>query len=305
MRTNRWILALLALVVIAFSQSVVAQPINDDDLGSIKISGTIGLAQAGANSCIAVWVPVGNKMAISGIKWYNNDESVSFAGVFVQSGTADYPVSLSEAFQVAGSIGGESLGWSEVNFSEPVACASEGLYVIFKVPSGALATAEGFGGGPAIGYTSSKSGYPGWMSADGESWVQIHKDFGFAVCPITMESTAGMVTKSMGRASDEPGMKPSSDLVVSTMLRPAAPNPFNPQTRMDFSLREAGHVELAVFNLKGALVNRLVDERMSAGEHSAVWNGKDNNGASLASGVYFARFVAGGVVMTQRLVLIQ
>jgi flagellar hook assembly protein FlgD len=89
------------------------------------------------------------------------------------------------------------------------------------------------------------------------------------------------------------------------MLKPAMPNPFNPQTTLNFSLKADATVELAVFNLRGELVRQLLSERRSAGEHSVVWNGRDRSGSALASGVYLARFVAGDVVMTQRLVLVQ
>ncbi|MBK7049179.1 MAG: hypothetical protein IPH48_22270 [bacterium] len=48
-----------------------------------------------------------------------------------------------------------------------------------------------------------------------------------------------------------------------------------------------------------------MSERKSTGDYSVVWNGRDQSGSALASGVYLARFVAGPVVMTQRLVLVQ
>jgi len=70
-------------------------------------------------------------------------------------------------------------------------------------------------------------------------------------------------------------------------------------------MREPGSVDLAVYNLKGELVKRLISESMEAGEHEVHWNGRDGRGASQASGVYFARFVSGKVAMTQRLVLLQ
>jgi flagellar hook assembly protein FlgD len=83
------------------------------------------------------------------------------------------------------------------------------------------------------------------------------------------------------------------------------PNPFNPQTTLNFSLKDDAMVDLAVFSLRGERVRQLVSESRSAGEHSIVWNGRDQSGAALPSSVYLARFSAGGVVMTQRLVLVQ
>jgi flagellar hook assembly protein FlgD len=70
-------------------------------------------------------------------------------------------------------------------------------------------------------------------------------------------------------------------------------------------MRTPGSVDLAVYNLRGEMVKRLISGSMEAGEHEVQWNGRDNRDASLASGVYFARFVSGKVAVTQRLVLLQ
>ena len=70
-------------------------------------------------------------------------------------------------------------------------------------------------------------------------------------------------------------------------------------------MHEAGKVDLAVFNIRGELVKHLVSAPRGPGEYTVMWNGQDRSGAQLASGVYFARFVAGSVTMTQRLVLVQ
>jgi hypothetical protein len=71
------------------------------------------------------------------------------------------------------------------------------------------------------------------------------------------------------------------------------PNPFNAETRIRFTIPQAGYVSLKVYNVTGQLVRTLVDEDMPAGTHSAVWNGLDQNGGQLASGVYFCRMEAG------------
>ena len=271
------------------------------ELDDVEISGMVGITPAEANSCIAIWIPVEKDTAISGIKWYNNDATEAFPEVLVQSGTADYPVALAGSNVMAESVFGGSLAWSEVTFSEPVACSSAGLYVIFRVPEGTVTEAEGFGGGPALGYTTAKDGYPGWISADGVDWVKIHPDFGFAVRPEFVPRDPSMLQKSMAKPDEEM----SSQVVRVTALYPATPNPFNPQTTLKFSLREPGRVDLAVYNIRGELVNRLISDQVEAGDHEIIWNGKDRRGASLASGVYFARCVSGRVTMTQRLVLLQ
>jgi hypothetical protein len=306
MSINKKTLGLMGVMIVGLSVLVSGRSEAAEDLGAIEILGTVGIAVAEENSCIAVWVPVADDMAISGIKWYNNDATVVFPAVLVQSGTAEYPVSLADALVVAEGVSGETLGWSEVAFTEPVACASDGLYVIFGIPSGALTESEGLGGGPAIGYTAATSGYPGWMSADGEDWSRVHPDYGFAMSPVFVARALGMSTKAAADSGDETGdSRMRSGAVTATLLKPATPNPFNPETSLEFSLKEDGRVELAIFNIKGELVRRLLSRRMTAGEHSVVWDGRDHRGASMASGVYLARFAAGEVVMSQRLVLVQ
>ncbi len=81
------------------------------------------------------------------------------------------------------------------------------------------------------------------------------------------------------------------------------PNPFNPRTTISYSMPEAGAVSLQVFNLRGELVKTLVDEVVAAGDHEAVWNGRDNGGAGVASGVYFARLASNQGVLTRKMVL--
>ncbi len=72
------------------------------------------------------------------------------------------------------------------------------------------------------------------------------------------------------------------------------PNPFNPVTRLAFTVPEgAGRVTLTVHNVNGQVVRTLVDEELSAGPATAVWDGADESGQELATGVYFARLEAG------------
>lgn len=182
--------------------------------------------------------------------------------------------------------------------------------MIFRVPDGVAASADGVGGGPALGYTNAGSGLPGWLSADGVEWEPVHPSYGLAVQPVLVAGKPGMTLKSKGKAGGTVGQAASNSAPVvvasyPTILLPASPNPFNPQTTLKYSVREASAVDLCVFNVRGELVKRLVTERKEPGEYAVVWDGRDRSGAAMASGVYFARFVAGNVVMSQRLVLLQ
>lgn len=83
------------------------------------------------------------------------------------------------------------------------------------------------------------------------------------------------------------------------------PNPFNAQTRLDFSVPESGQVELSIFNLKGQSVRTLLQRSMEPGRHFVLWDGCDDAGAPLASGIYLAWFRAHDYSQVRKLQLIR
>jgi hypothetical protein len=83
------------------------------------------------------------------------------------------------------------------------------------------------------------------------------------------------------------------------------PNPFNPHTTVRYTVGEDARVRLRVYNGAGHVVRTLVDETVTAGEHTASWDGRDERGVSVASGVYFCRMQAGSVSLERKLVLIR
>ncbi len=89
-------------------------------------------------------------------------------------------------------------------------------------------------------------------------------------------------------------------------LRHATPNPFNPMTVISYELPEPGAVSLRVFDASGKLVRVLVSGQWeTGGVHHVSWNGRDDEGGSLPSGVYFYRLEVGGEVLTKRMVLLK
>lgn len=81
------------------------------------------------------------------------------------------------------------------------------------------------------------------------------------------------------------------------------PNPFNPETTIKYKLPTAGHVRLSIYNTLGHEVRVLVDGVQSASQHSAIWNGRDDRGNSMPSGVYFYHIQAGEFADTKKMVL--
>ncbi len=83
------------------------------------------------------------------------------------------------------------------------------------------------------------------------------------------------------------------------------PNPFNPETYISFALKDDGFVTLEIFNIKGQKIRTLLNENMSAGIHSLIWQGKDDTGKQAASGVYFYKMKAGNMVQTKKMILMK
>jgi len=92
---------------------------------------------------------------------------------------------------------------------------------------------------------------------------------------------------------------------VVTNLLGNYPNPFNPETVIGFSLAQRGNVSIDIFNLKGQKVRSLVNEVYSAGAHSVVWNGRDEHGRQVGSGVYFYRMSVGEYVQVRKMILLK
>jgi flagellar hook assembly protein FlgD len=84
-----------------------------------------------------------------------------------------------------------------------------------------------------------------------------------------------------------------------------APNPFNPSTVIGFGLASDMPVRLAVYSAAGQKVRELVSGRMSAGRHSVAWNGRDDSGQPVSSGVYLYRLEAGGRNETRKMMLMR
>jgi len=90
---------------------------------------------------------------------------------------------------------------------------------------------------------------------------------------------------------------------TSYALEQNYPNPFNPSTTIGFALPQAGEVSLVVFNSNGQVVKRLVAGRMPAGRHSTIWDGTNDQGERVATGMYLYVIKAGSFTAQRKLVL--
>ncbi|NQV16938.1 MAG: choice-of-anchor D domain-containing protein [Armatimonadetes bacterium] len=92
---------------------------------------------------------------------------------------------------------------------------------------------------------------------------------------------------------------------VTTALIGNYPNPFNPETNISFSLKDAGNVSLEIYNVKGEKVRTLINGHLDAAYHNIIWNGKNEYNQNIASGVYFYKFKTSDYSKIRKMLLIK
>jgi len=117
---------------------------------------------------------------------------------------------------------------------------------------------------------------------------------------LTEEQEAAFRVALYGRAG-------AASLPKSSGLAQNSPNPFNPSTTISFTVAEgpAVHVSLKVYDLRGNLVRTLVNEVRDAGTYNVFWDGTNESGRNVSSGVYFYRMQAGDFNQTRKMVLLK
>jgi hypothetical protein len=98
----------------------------------------------------------------------------------------------------------------------------------------------------------------------------------------------------------------NNDIVNSkAVLYQNIPNPFNPETSIKFSLVQSGHSLLEIYNIKGQLIKTLVNNDLVAGEHSFIWNGKNEKGDQVASGIYLYNLRTQDISIQKKAILLK
>jgi hypothetical protein len=114
---------------------------------------------------------------------------------------------------------------------------------------------------------------------------------------LTVEKADGSEVRSMERSVELP--------LASLALYQNNPNPFNPATRILFTVPRPTRATLSIFDAAGRHVRTLVDEPVESGINEAIWDGKDTRGHRVGSGVYFYRLIAGKKMLTKKMVLLK
>lgn len=140
----------------------------------------------------------------------------------------------------------------------------------------------------AASYTQAAGGFPvgdlNWFPDKKQEWID-----------------AGMPTLAEPTSIE----KDIAALPVDFSLSQNYPNPFNPTTSIEYCLNKPGHVKLIVYNVLGNVVKTLVNEKQNAGNMEVIWDGTNEAGVKMASGVYYYRLETAGISKTMKMVLLK
>lgn len=92
---------------------------------------------------------------------------------------------------------------------------------------------------------------------------------------------------------------------AKTALYQNYPNPFNPRTTISFYLAQRGIVNLTIYDAQGKQVRKLLAEERDFGSHEILWDGRNDRGEEIGSGIYFCRLIAGKFVQTKKLTFLK
>ena len=194
-----------------------------------------------------------------------------------------------------------------MDFGGSISSSTGTAYAVIFFPEDAETSDMGPGGGPGIGVRSAEEGRSFFVSADGTNWGRFDPSYELAVETVVGLSRAQPRVLAEMNALALEGLEATDDTPIPTrtVFRKPFPNPFNPRVELSFALATAGAVRVEVFDVRGRLVKTLEDAALPVGEHRLVWEGEDDAGVAVASGVYFARFTSPDQVVTHRMALIR
>lgn len=148
-----------------------------------------------------------------------------------------------------------------------------------------------------------------WANADPVDYdKEGYMNFDFAYPTSAASYTAGVVGEPLGSLNWFPGVTDVDDIAaipVEYNLYNNYPNPFNPTTVIKYSIPEQTNVKLTIFNSIGQEVATLVNTTQNAGTYTFNWNGRNNAGAKVSSGIYLYHIQAGNFVSTKKMVMIK
>ena len=127
----------------------------------------------------------------------------------------------------------------------------------------------------------------------------------FRVSGVSEYGLEGVVSETSDPVEILEGQQSEGAPPSAPALRPNYPNPFNPETAIQFELPENAKVSLTVFNSLGQTVRTLLDQELARGSYRITWDGRNQAGQIQTSGIYFYRIQTDGFVSMRRMVLMR
>ncbi len=242
---------------------------------------------------LALLLPMSNGEVLEGISWFNNDSETVFPEIMLTPVDSGGLPDLTNSLTVATDISGDELKWSEFNFDQGIISSVGDLFLIIRFPQGEIGS--GYGVGPGIGYVLTESDVSCYMSSDFSNWSKVDR------LAVHMEPIYGN-----GQASSSTMMFAVPETpVFNTELKGSFPNPFNPSTKIIFTLSSDQKAEISLFDIRGKLVKTLCSEIMTAGRHELIWDGTNSNGNRMASGVYLLKMTTPDLSTSCRMMMVR
>ncbi|MGC9362711.1 MAG: carboxypeptidase regulatory-like domain-containing protein, partial [Candidatus Syntrophosphaera sp.] len=157
--------------------------------------------------------------------------------------------------------------------------------------------------GDATTQTNANGAYTMQIETGTYNVTASHPDY----VPVTQDSVVVLTgqTTTVNFVLDAVGIGEDEVPSYATSLLGNHPNPFNPQTTIRFSLETQAQVDMRIYNLKGELIRSLLNEIRQSGYHSIIWDGTDDAGIPVSSGVYYLRMKAGDFTKTGKMILMK
>jgi len=278
----RCAIALAGVILTAFASLVSATrtPVNR----------VVGVDAVGGGVCLVKSFVVPENTEVQAVEFVGNDLNSIIPRLSILQGPL---ISLDEGQRLVTKEGirhEDGSHRARVNFNPIRMPITTTVYVVVELPAEAGPNVIGTGAG--IGAQAVEEPTGSFIAFDGRS----------PLTPIALDLAIDLVLASQVGKAGPSDQKEDAAIPVRTFLAARTPSPVA-AVAVEFGLRESGFVDLSVYDVGGRKVRSLVRSELPAGLHSRTWDGVDNGGRQVSSGIYLARLHVGESVFTQKLVL--
>ena len=263
---------------------------------AVSADGVLQFDPPQAVSCIAVRVEVPQDKMITGLKWYNGSGTQAFPRILVATGNGFEPPAYDQAVAIAQNVQGQEHAWSEVAFTDPIASQSGTLFIVIEYPENyAPETGQPVLG---VGYANLESPRHYFVTGDGQKWIKVTSRYRVLLEPVLADRDPGIGAMGAHQEPDAPGAAVNMGLF-------SAPNPFNPETKIELNLPSAVSGDVRILDVRGRVVADLHHGALAQGANTFVWQGRDNAGRTVASGVYWVLAQTTGQKLVRKIMLVK